>query len=69
MNHFGVIVENWKLPIFQKHLDAAEFKHEGEAINEETMMIKVYWNRTHAEFVRAKEACEAATKECEEVRN
>lgn len=57
----GVVLDNWKLPIFKKHLDAAGYKYdEPVAFTKGTMILKV-----NCEWVsKLQPIIEAAQREC-----
>lgn len=40
----GIFVDNWKLPIFKKHLDSANLLYTENSITEGATMIKVSCN-------------------------
>jgi hypothetical protein len=62
MRTAGIVIDNWKLPIFKKHLDAAGFTYE-EPVKFTTgaLILKVHYEWVH----RLKPIIEAAQRECE----
>ncbi len=62
----GVVLDDWKLPIFKKHLDAAGYKYdEPVPFTNGTLTLKV-----HYEWVsKLKPIIEAAQRECAELRS
>jgi hypothetical protein len=61
----GVVLDDWKLPIFKKHLDAAGYKYdEPVPFTNRTLTLKV-----HCEWVsQLQPIIEAAQRECAEMR-
>lgn len=61
----GVGIDDWKLPIFKKHLDAAGYKYEVPAqFTEGTLLLKVHYKWVH----QLQPVIEAAQRECAESR-
>jgi hypothetical protein len=61
----GVAIDNWKLPIFKKHLDAAGYKYEEPVpFVDGTLILKVQYEWVH----KLKSILEAAQKECAEMK-
>ena len=57
----GVGLDDWKLPIFKKHLDAAGYKYESSAnFTEGTLILRVHYESVHA----VQPIFEAAQREC-----
>ena len=57
----AVVVDDWKIPIFKKHLDAAGFKYEpAVSFTANTSILKVYYEWVH----ELKPVVEAAMLEC-----
>jgi hypothetical protein len=62
----GVVLDDWKLPIFKKHLDAAGYKYdEPIPFTKGTLTLKVHYEWVH----ELKPIIEAAQRECAEIRN
>lgn len=61
MKTAGVVIDDWKLPIFKRHLDAAGCKYtEHPGIVQETLTLRVQY-----EWVsKLKPIIEAANEEC-----
>jgi hypothetical protein len=61
----GVVLDDWKLPIFKKHLDAAGYKYdEPVPFTNGTLTLKV-----HYEWVsQLQPIIEAAQRECAEAK-
>lgn len=61
----GVVLDDWKLPIFKKHLDAAGYKYdEPVPFTNGTLTLKV-----HYEWVsKLQPIIEAAQRECAKVK-
>lgn len=59
----GVVIDDWKLPVFKRHLDAAGRTYtEGPGITADTVLLKVQY-----EWVAdLKPIIEAANKKCSE---
>jgi len=64
----GVALDDWKLPIFKKHLDAAGYKYD-EPVNftthGKTLILTVYFEWAH----ELQPIIETAQRECAEFRN
>jgi hypothetical protein len=61
----GVGLDNWKLPIFKKHLDAASYKYEEPVqFTSETLILKIHYEWAHELLP----IIEAAQRECAEQR-
>jgi hypothetical protein len=59
----GVAIEDWKLPIFKKHLDAAGYRYEEPAsLTSGTLVLQVHYEWIH----KLMPIIEAAQKECAE---
>lgn len=61
MKTAAVVIDDWKLPIFAKHLDAAGYnyeKHPGLAKGTLTLRVKYEW------VAAIQPVIEAANKEC-----
>lgn len=44
----GIVVDDWKIPIFRKHLDAAGYKYdEPISFTDGTSIIKVHYEWAH----------------------
>jgi hypothetical protein len=57
----GVVLDDWKLPIFKKHLDAAGYKYEEPvAFTEGALILKVNYEWAH----KLQPVIEAAQQEC-----
>jgi hypothetical protein len=57
----GIAIDNWKLPIFKRHLDAAGFEYtEHKGLTPTTMLLKV---KTPSAF-KLQPFVEAAQLEC-----
>lgn len=62
----GVGMDDWKLPIFRKHLDAAGYRYEEpKRLTQGTLILKVYYERAHDLIP----IIEAAQRECAEVKH
>jgi len=62
----GTAIDNWKLPIFKKHLDAAGYKYEEPVpFTEDTMILMVHYEWVH----ELQPIIEAAQRECAESRS
>ena len=65
MNTAGVAIDDWKLPIFKKHLDKAGYAYtEHPGLSSGTLMLKVQCEWVHV----LKPVIEAANKECAKVK-
>lgn len=61
----AVFLDDWKLPIFQKHLDAAGYKYEETVqFTSGSMILKVHYKWAH----KLQPIIEAAARECAELR-
>lgn len=61
----GVVLDEWKLPIFKKHLDAAGYKYdEPVPFTAGTLVLKVHYEWVH----ELKPIIEAAQRECADLR-
>lgn len=61
----GVGLDDWKLPIFRKHLDAAGYKYdEPVPFTNGTLVLRVHYEWVH----ELQPIIEAAQKECAEKR-
>jgi hypothetical protein len=61
MKDTGIIIANWKLPIFKKHLDAAGFTHiEPKRFTGDTLVLQVRYEWAH----KLQPIIEAANAEC-----
>lgn len=61
----GIALDDWKLPIFKKHLDAAGYKYKVPVqFTKGTLLLKVHYEWVH----KLKPIIEAAQRECAEVR-
>ena len=59
----AVVLDDWKLPIFKKHLDAAGYRYEEPVgFTDGTLILKVYYEWVH----ELKPIIEAAQRECAE---
>ena len=59
----GIALDDWKLPIFKKHLDAAGYKYdEPMGFTEGTLVLKVHYEWVH----ELQAIIEAAQHECAE---
>lgn len=57
----GVVLDDWKLPVFKKHLDAAGYKYdEPVPFTDGTLTLKVHYEWVH----KLKPIIEAAQREC-----
>ena len=65
MKTIGIAIDRWKLPIFKKHLDAAEYRFtEHPGLTKDTMLLKVT-----ARFASdLQPVVEAAQTECRKVK-
>jgi hypothetical protein len=62
----GVGLDEWKLPIFKKHLDAAGYKYEEPVpFTAGTLILKVHYEWVH----ELQPIIEAAQRECAAKRN
>jgi hypothetical protein len=62
----GVVLDDWKLPVFKKHLDAAGYKYdEPTEFTAGTLTLKVHYEWVH----QLKPIIEAAQRECAEMRS
>jgi hypothetical protein len=61
----AVAMDDWKLPIFKKHLDAAGYKYEEPVpfVNQ-TLILKVHYEWAH----KLTPIIEAANRECAELK-
>ena len=58
----GVVLDDWKLPVFKKHLDAAGYTYEDPVqFTEGTSILRVKYEWAH----KLQSVIEAAYKECE----
>jgi hypothetical protein len=65
MKKAGVGLDDWKLPIFKKHLDAAGYKYEEPVpFTDGTLILRVYYEWVH----ELQPIIEAAQRECAEHR-
>jgi hypothetical protein len=65
MKTAGIALDDWKLPTFKKHLDAAGYKYdEPVQFTEGTLILKVHYEWVH----ELKPIIEAAQRECAEKR-
>ena len=63
MKKAAVGLDDWKLPIFKRHLDAAGYKYEEPLrFTEGTLILKVHYEWVH----ELKPIIEAAQRECAE---
>jgi hypothetical protein len=61
----GVVLDDWKLPVFKKHLDAAGYKYdEPTQLTASTLTLKVHYKWVHD----LKPIIEAAQRECAALR-
>jgi hypothetical protein len=63
----AVALDDWKLPIFKKHLDAAGYKYEHPVnltTDAKNLILKVHYEWVH----ELKPIIEAAQRECAEAR-
>lgn len=62
MKTAGVVIDEWKLPIFKKHIDASGYSYtEHPGVTKDTLMLRVKY-----EWVAdLKPIIEAANTECE----
>ena len=61
----GVGLDDWKIPVFKKHLDAAGYKYEEPAhFTEGTSILMVHYEWVH----ELQPTIEAAQRECAERR-
>lgn len=61
MDIAGVVIDDWKLPVFKKHLDAAGYtytEHPGVTSDTLTLRVRYKW------VAELKPIIEAANKEC-----
>lgn len=59
----AVGIDDWKLPIFKKHLDAAGYKYEDPVkFVDDTLILKVHYEWVH----ELQPIIEAAQRECAE---
>lgn len=62
----GVGIDDWKLPIFKKHLDAAGYKYEEPVqFTSRTLILQVHYEWVH----ELQPIIEAAQRECADKRN
>lgn len=65
MKTVGVAIDNWKLPIFKRHLDAGGFQYtEHPGLNKDAMVLKVMTET----ISKLQPVIEAAQKECAKCR-
>lgn len=65
MKKAGVGIDDWKLPIFKKHLDAAGYRYEEPLpLGPGTLLLQVYYEWVH----ELKPIIEAAQQECAKVK-
>lgn len=61
----AVVLDDWKLPIFKKHLDAAGYKYDPPTpFTEGTLTLTVHYAWVH----ELKPIIEAAQRECAELK-
>jgi hypothetical protein len=61
----AVVFDDWKLPIFKKHLDAAGYKYEESVpFTPDTLVLKVHYEWAH----KLTPIIEAANRECAELK-
>ena len=61
MKTAAVCIDDWKFPIFQKHLDAAGYAYEGPfPFTEGTSVLRVSYEWVH----KLRSIAEAASQEC-----
>ena len=62
MKTAGVVLDEWKLPIFKKHLDLAGFKYDEDpaSFTQGTLVLKVRYEWAHT----LEPVIRAANKEC-----
>lgn len=61
----AVVLDDWKLPIFKKHLDAAGYKYEESGpFTDGTLTLKVHFEWVH----ELQPIIEAAQRECAKVK-
>ena len=66
MKKSAVALDDWKLPIFKKHLDAAGYKYEVPVpFTHGTLILTVHFDWVH----ELKPIIEAAQRECAESRS
>lgn len=65
MSKAAVLIDSWKLPVFQRHLDAAGYTYrEAPGVTDDTITLQVDY-----EFVaNLKPIIEAANRECDNAR-
>ncbi len=65
----GILVDNWKLDVFKRHLDAGGFKYTIHAMEngDELSLLKVSFYLS--EFDKLNAIVHAAAHECEESKN
>lgn len=56
----GVVIDDWKLPIFKRHLDAAGYKYTQHPFTENTLTLKVTCEWVH----KLQPIIKAANDEC-----
>lgn len=65
MKTAGVVIDNWKLPIFKKHLSKAGYSYtEHPDFTKDTMILKVSYDWV----AKLQPVIEAAAEECEIVK-
>jgi hypothetical protein len=66
MKKAAVGLDDWKLPIFKRHLDAAGYKYEEPVpFTDGTLILKVHYEWVH----ELQPIIEAAQRECAELRS
>jgi len=61
MKTAGTVIDDWKLPIFKKHLDAAGYKYDAPVpFTDGTLILKVHYECVH----ELQPIIEAAQREC-----
>lgn len=61
MSKAGVVLDNWKLPIFKKHLDVAGYQYdEPVPFTTDSLILKVHYVWVH----QLQPVIEAAEREC-----
>lgn len=65
MKDAGIVMDNWKLPIFKKHLDAAGYTYtEPSRFTGDTLVLQVHYDWAH----KLQPIVEAANAECANIK-
>lgn len=64
MKTVGIVIDDWKLPIFERHLDKADLVYDERPFTNNTTLLKVACTFIHD----AHKVVMAANTECEEIK-